>query len=165
MPNIDVILSDFLRLKAACDEMSSKKIVVGIVGEVDSEVLKVAQIHEYGTEKMPERSFLRASFDADREKLGSLVSEQVNKVIDGRASATAAANAIGAQAAQMVQNFIDDALMVGVGSVTILHGKGTGALKEEIRRYLRTVPDIAGVADEHADRGGAGITVVTFGSE
>ena len=35
----------------------------------------------------------------------------------------------------------------------------------EIRRYLRTVPDIAGVADEHADRGGAGITVVTFGSE
>ena len=102
MPNIDAILSDFLRLKSACEEMSSKKIVVGIVGEVDSEVLKVAQIHEYGTEKMPERSFLRASFDADREKLGSLVSEQVNKVIDGRASATAAANAIGAQAAQMV---------------------------------------------------------------
>ena len=106
MPNIDAILSDFLRLKSACEEMSSKKIVVGIVGEVDSEVLKVAQIHEYGTEKMPERSFLRASFDADREKLGSLVSEQVNKVIDERASATAAANA--AQAAQMVQNFIDD---------------------------------------------------------
>ena len=108
MLNIDAILSDFLRLKSACEEMSSKKIVVGIVGEVDSEVLKVARIHEYGTEKMPERSFLRASFDADREKLGSLVSEQVNKVIDGRASATAAANAIGAQAAQMVQNFIDD---------------------------------------------------------
>ena len=69
------------------------------------------------------------------------------------------------EAVEAVQNFIDDALMVGGGSVTILHGKGTGALKEEIRRYLRTVPDIAGVADEHADRGGAGITVVTFGSE
>ena len=40
MPNIDAILSDFLRLKSACEEMSSKKIVVGIVGEVDSEVLK-----------------------------------------------------------------------------------------------------------------------------
>ena len=35
MPNIDAILSDFLRLKSACEEMSSKKIVVGIVGEVD----------------------------------------------------------------------------------------------------------------------------------
>lgn len=108
MQSIDTILSDFQRLKSACDEMSGKKILVGIVGTSDSEVLKVAQIHEYGTEKMPERSFLRASFDADQEKLGSIVSEQVNKVLDGRTSATAAANAIGAQAAQLVQNFIDD---------------------------------------------------------
>ena len=52
--------------------------------------------------------------------------------------------------------------MVGVSGVTILHGKGTGALKEEIRRYLRTLRDVASVADDHADRGGAGITVVTF---
>ena len=41
-------------------------------------------------------------------------------------------------------------------------GKGTGALKEEIRRYLRTVPEIVSAVDEHADRGGAGITIVTF---
>lgn len=108
MPNIDAILSDFMRIKTACDELSGKKILVGITGDVDSEVVKVARIHEYGTEKMPERSFLRASFDADQEKLGSIVSEQVNKVIDGRTSATTAANAIGAQAAQLVQNFIDD---------------------------------------------------------
>ena len=67
-----------------------------------------------------------------------------------------------AEAVEEVQTFIDDALMVGVGSVTILHGKGTGALKEEIRRSLRTVSGIESVADEHADRGGAGITVVTF---
>lgn len=65
-------------------------------------------------------------------------------------------------ALEAVQSFIDDAIMVGIGSVSILHGKGTGALKEEIRRYLRTVPDVATAADEHADRGGAGITVVTF---
>ena len=67
-----------------------------------------------------------------------------------------------AEALETVQDFVDDALMLGVGSVSILHGKGTGALKEEIRRYLRTVPDVASVADEHADRGGAGITIVTF---
>ena len=65
-------------------------------------------------------------------------------------------------ALEAVQSFIDDAIMVGIGSVSILHGKGTGALKEEIRRYLRTVPDVATAADEHADRGGAGITIVTF---
>ena len=40
--------------------------------------------------------------------------------------------------------------------------KGTGALKEEIRRYLRTVPEVESARDEHADRGGAGITIVTF---
>ncbi len=67
-----------------------------------------------------------------------------------------------ADALDSVQNFIDDALMVGVGTVSILHGKGTGALKEEIRRYLRTVPDIAKISDAHADRGGSGITVVEF---
>lgn len=66
------------------------------------------------------------------------------------------------EALEAVQDLVDDALMVGVGSVTILHGKGTGALKEEIRRYLRSVPDVASAVDEHADRGGAGITVVTF---
>jgi len=67
-----------------------------------------------------------------------------------------------AEALEAVQDFVDDALMVGVGSVTILHGKGTGALKEEIRRYLRTVPAVTSAVDEHADRGGAGITVVAF---
>ena len=66
------------------------------------------------------------------------------------------------EALEAVQDLVDDALMVGVGSVTILHGKGTGALKEEIRRYLRSVPDVAAAADEHAERGGAGITIVTF---
>ncbi len=66
------------------------------------------------------------------------------------------------EALERVQNFIDDAMMVGVGSVAILHGKGTGALKEEIRRYLRTLPDIAKISDAHADRGGSGITVVEF---
>ncbi len=67
-----------------------------------------------------------------------------------------------AEALDVVQDFVDDALMVGVGSVTILHGKGTGALKEEIRRYLRSLPEVKSAVDEHADRGGAGITIVTF---
>ena len=65
-------------------------------------------------------------------------------------------------AIEMVRNFVDDALMVGVGSVTILHGKGTGALKEEIRRYLRTIPAVQSAVDDHPDRGGSGITIVTF---
>ncbi len=66
------------------------------------------------------------------------------------------------EALEVVQDLVDDALMVGVGGVTILHGKGTGALQQEIRRYLRTIPEVESAKDEHADRGGAGITVVRF---
>lgn len=109
MSSVNEILVEFERMKSACRSMDGKKIVVGIVGDgVDSEVLKIAAAHEYGTDKLPERSFIRASFDADQDKLGSIVSGQVNKVLSGQISADAAANAIGAQAAQLVQNFIDE---------------------------------------------------------
>ena len=65
-------------------------------------------------------------------------------------------------ALERVRDFVDDALMVGVGTVTILHGKGTGALKDEIRRFLRTVPAVQSAVDDHPDHGGSGITIVTF---
>lgn len=104
----NAILSDFEKLKASLREMSGKKIVVGIVGGADSDVLKIAHAHEYGDGKMPERSFIRASFDADQEKLSNIVTGQVNKVLSGQTTADAAANAIGAQATQLVQSYIDD---------------------------------------------------------
>ncbi|MBQ2993340.1 MAG: Smr/MutS family protein [Alistipes sp.] len=68
-----------------------------------------------------------------------------------------------ADALEKVRALVDDALMVGVSSVTILHGKGTGALKEELRKYLRALPEVESAVDDHPDRGGSGITVVTFG--
>ena len=104
----DTISADFERLKSACADLSGKKIYVGIVSSADSEVLKIAHAHEYGTEKLPERSFIRASFDADQDKLDRIITGSVEKVLSGAISADAAANAIGAQAAQLVQNFIDD---------------------------------------------------------
>jgi DNA mismatch repair protein MutS2 len=64
------------------------------------------------------------------------------------------------EALEAITDFIDDALMVGVGEVSILHGKGNGVLREEIRKYLRTVGGVASYADEHIERGGAGITIV-----
>ena len=42
----------------------------------------------------------------------------------------------------------------------ILHGTGTGALRELVRNYLRTVPGVRSFRDEHVQFGGAGITVV-----
>ena len=63
-------------------------------------------------------------------------------------------------ALEIVMHFIDDATMVGVGQVKILHGKGNGVLREEIRKYLKTVPAVKSFRDEAIQQGGAGITVV-----
>jgi len=66
----------------------------------------------------------------------------------------------GEEALLAVQYFLDDALMVGVERVRILHGTGNGILRQLIRQYLATVPGINHFADEHIQFGGAGITVV-----
>ena len=65
-------------------------------------------------------------------------------------------------AIEIVMRYIDDAIMLGVPSVRILHGKGTGALREEIQKYVRTVPGVSSAADEHIQLGGSGVTVVKF---
>lgn len=65
-------------------------------------------------------------------------------------------------ALDIVTHYIDDALMLNVPSVRIIHGKGTGVLREEIQKYLRTIPGIAAVRDESIQLGGTGVTIVTF---
>ena len=64
------------------------------------------------------------------------------------------------EALQATQDFVDEAIMLGFSEIRILHGKGTGALKEEIRNYLRAVDLVKSARDEHEELGGAGITVV-----
>lgn len=66
----------------------------------------------------------------------------------------------GDEALQAVTYFIDDALLVGMSRVRILHGTGTGILRTLIRQYLQTVPGVRHFQDEHVQFGGAGITVV-----
>ena len=66
----------------------------------------------------------------------------------------------GDEALNAVTYFIDDAILVGMSRVRILHGKGNGILRQLIRQYLSTVPNVTHYADEHVQFGGAGITVV-----
>lgn len=68
----------------------------------------------------------------------------------------------GDEALNAVQYFIDDAILVGMPRVRILHGKGNGILRQLIRQYLSSVPNVTHFADEHVQFGGAGITVVDF---
>lgn len=66
----------------------------------------------------------------------------------------------GDEALQTVTYFIDDAIQVGAGRVRILHGTGTGILRQLIREYLHTIPGVSHFQDEHVQFGGSGITVV-----
>lgn len=64
------------------------------------------------------------------------------------------------EAIESVTRFIDDAIMVDVGEVKILHGKGNGILREELRKYLKAMGVVQSAKDEDIQLGGAGITVV-----
>ena len=66
----------------------------------------------------------------------------------------------GDEAIHAVTYFIDDAILLGISRVRILHGTGSGILRTLIRQYLHTVPGVKDFKDEHVQFGGAGITVV-----
>ena len=62
-------------------------------------------------------------------------------------------------ALNIVTRYIDDAVMLNIGSVRIIHGKGSGVLREEIQKYLRSIPGLS-VSDEDIRNGGTGVTIV-----
>ncbi|MBC8110107.1 MAG: Smr/MutS family protein, partial [Verrucomicrobia bacterium] len=66
----------------------------------------------------------------------------------------------GEEALTFVDDMLDDALMLNQSEIRILHGKGDGILRNLVRNHLRKFKQVASVADEHADRGGDGITIV-----
>ena len=132
--------------------MKGKKAQVAfghILTTVDKERLVVVSNAEYreATRPVTPRTVISAEISERRLNFSRTVDVRGLRVVE---------------ALDKVQDLVDDALMVGVDTVTVLHGKGTGALKEEIRAYLSTIPHVGSVRDEHEDMGGAGITVVTF---
>ena len=65
-------------------------------------------------------------------------------------------------AIEKVTRYVDDAIMLGMPSVRIIHGKGTGVLRDELQKMIRTMHGVASVRDEHIQFGGTGVTIVTF---
>lgn len=62
----------------------------------------------------------------------------------------------------VLDQFLDNAILLGHGEIKILHGKGEGVLRKVVREQLRKYKQVASAADEHVDRGGDGITVVVL---
>ena len=110
-----------------------------------------------------------ASADKTEQRKESLtygISQETRKTIDDRKANfhqdIDVRGMRGDEALNAVQYFIDDAILVGMPRVRILHGKGNGILRQLIRQYLSSVPNVTHYADEHVQFGGAGITVVDF---
>ena len=101
-----------------------------------------------------------------KESLTYSISQETRKTIDDRKANfhqdIDVRGMRGDEALNAVQYFIDDAILVGMPRVRILHGKGNGILRQLIRQYLSSVPNVVHYADEHVQFGGAGITVVDF---
>ncbi len=132
-------------------KISSKSVTV-IVGSITS-TMSPDRVERISSNEFREAS--RKTFAPARERVDSTISERklaFKPELDVRGERLS-------DALDIVTHFIDDAIMLGVGSVRIIHGKGTGVLREEIQKYLRTIPGLT-VSDEDVRIGGTGVTLV-----
>lgn len=114
--------------------------------------------------KMPVDRIEHASLPENNSKPSLNISRETRDTIDNRKlnfhQDLDVRGMRGDEALNAVTYFIDDAILVGMSRVRILHGKGNGILRQLIRQYLATVPNVSNYHDEHVQFGGAGITVV-----
>ena len=97
----------------------------------------------------------------NRKKYGSMMDDLLGKSATFKTSIDLR-GVKAEEALKTVQNYIDDAILLNVGEVRILHGKGTGVLRKVIREYLGTINEIKAYNDAAIEQGGHGITVVRF---
>ena len=132
-------------------KISSKSVTI-IVGNISS-TMSASRLERISSNEFREASRKSQSTNYTRED--SAITERKLKFspeLDIRGERLS-------DALNIVMHYIDDAIMLNIGSVRIIHGKGTGVLREEIQKYLRTIPGLT-VSDEDVRNGGAGVTVV-----
>ncbi|MES2418241.1 MAG: endonuclease MutS2 [Bacteroidota bacterium] len=108
-----------------------------------------------------------------RNRVQKISNKQAKKVVQGNSFSGRISEAItnfkpeldlrgmrGENALQEVENYLDKAIMLGFPSIKLIHGKGDGILRKLIREYLKKYSEVKRIEDEHADRGGDGITYV-----
>ena len=132
-------------------KISSKSVTV-IVGNITS-TMAPARVERISSNEFREAS--RKTFAPVQQKVDHAITERklsFKPELDIRGERLS-------DALDIVTHYIDDAIMLNVSSVRIIHGKGTGVLREEIQKYLRTIPGLT-VSDEDIRNGGTGVTIV-----
>ncbi len=131
--------------------ISSRSVTV-IIGNISS------TMHPERVERISSNEFREAS----RKTFGPSIQKTDHSLTERRLAFSPEIDVRGERltaALEIVTRFIDDAIMLNMGTVRIIHGKGTGVLREEIQKYLRSIPGIE-VSDEDIRNGGTGVTVV-----
>lgn len=153
----EIQVGDFVRLKdngAVAEVLALQKKEVEIsIGELKSKV-KLNRLEKIsGTEMKKEKKShaKRTGFDATSK----MMDFSPNLDIRGKR---------GEEILSLVQNFVDDGYMLGLKDLRVVHGKGDGILRDITRNLLRGMKQVAKTEDEHADRGGSGVTLVTLRS-
>ncbi len=130
----------------------SNKAVTVIVGNISS-TMSPERVERISSNEFREAS--RKEFKPALEKVDSSITDRrlnFSPELDVRGERLS-------DALDIVTHYIDDAVMLNIGTVRIIHGKGTGVLREEIQKYLRTIPGLS-VSDEDVRGGGTGVTIV-----
>ena len=125
-------------------EIAKDNVIIAI-GDLRT-VAKKSRVQRISKKEVPKE--IRKSFNTHTNDLANFSPE-----IDVRGRR-------GEEALYEIEKLLDRALMMGFGSLKILHGKGDGILRKLIRNYLKKYDAVDRMEDEHADRGGDGITYV-----
>ena len=64
------------------------------------------------------------------------------------------------EASYVLEKYLDDAVLAGLDSVSIIHGKGTGALRKGVQTFLAAHPRVKGISIAEVNQGGTGVSVV-----
>lgn len=124
----------------------AKDNVILAMGDLRS-VVKLKRIEKVSNKSVPKE--IRKTFSQDLTENFSTFSTELD--VRGRR---------GEEAVYEIEKYLDRAVMLGLSSLKIIHGKGDGILRKLIRGYLSKYQQVDRMEDEHADRGGDGITYV-----
>lgn len=126
-------------------EISRDNVILAL-GDLRS-VVKISRVEKVSNKSVPKE--IRKSHSTDLTESFSTF----NTELDLRGMR-------GDEALYEIEKYLDRAVMLGLSGLKIIHGKGDGILRKLIREYLRKYPQVSHIEDEHADRGGDGITFV-----
>jgi DNA mismatch repair protein MutS2 len=158
LDNSPIEVGDYIRLKGTetvgeVVSIKGKEVVI-LIGELKSTV-KINRLEKISRKSyrqlMPEKASTSSNVRIDLNEKMSHFSLDLD--VRGKRAE---------EALTEVSQFIDDAIMLSHQKLRILHGKGDGILRNLIRDHLRKYKEVLRLEEEHADRGGAGITLVTL---